>query len=241
MSNSPGNNYFLNNPAPGMNPFIACNRDDSRLYDLNMENEIVGIHASKDLLAYNYEDRSLNDIFSPEYNSGIDTWTGKSKGEFNVPVLRDPFNNLASKYKWALSGLKWAPAMEAVKQLPALWKSYAKEFIGITSVIPAKNKVVINYNRWFADAAYRAELAGKLLLMSTDKGLEEVAKWGPNTWGDSFDNLKYEGKAHEMDVLNRWKNYADDEVFRSFFKDKELIELSEKIFGHIAGTEVLFS
>lgn len=219
---------FLNNCRPNENPFLMCS-DDQRA-------EL----APRDLLIYNYEDRQLNEVFRPDFFDQKTEWFGKSGGAVYVLILRDPFNNFASKYRWAINGTKWTPQMEWVtSELPALWKSYAKEFLGATDVMPAP-KVFINYNRWFTDNQYRGELAARLNLTSAGKGLTEVAGWGPNTWGDSFDNMNYEGRAHEMKVLERWRYFSDDQVFRGLFRDSELRSLSESIFDVIPGTDVLY-
>jgi hypothetical protein len=52
--------------------------------------------------------------------------------------------------------------------------------------------------------------------------------------------MEFEGRANEMKVLERWHHFADDRDFRQLFYDRELLELSEKIFGGIPGTECLF-
>lgn len=240
MSNAQdGNAYLLNHIIPGTNPFETYTAPGSRLWDLNIEEELQGKHKLKDIIIYNYEERELKDIFFLDYGNKMNTWMGESEKEFYILNLRDPFNNLASKYKWMVSGLKWAPTFEMIEQSKNIWKSYAREFVGITSFFPESNKIFLNYNKWFSDISYRDSLAKMLLLHTSDKGLEEVAKWGPNTWGDGFDNMKYDGHANKMDVLNRWRNFSEDELFKSLFKDKELLELSEKIFGYIPETEML--
>jgi len=44
-----------------------------------------------------------------------------------------------------------------------------------------------------------------------------------------------------MKVTERWKNYSDDETYLGLFADKEIIRLSNQIFGSIPGTDVLRS
>lgn len=218
---------FLNNCRPGVDPFLMY--PDQR-----------GELAPGSLLIYNYEDRRLGDAFPSEFLNHKTKWFGARGISMYVLILRDPFNNFASKYRWAINGTKWAPPMEWITDvLPGLWKSYAREFVGLTDLMPTP-KVFINYNRWFADEDYRDQLARQLGLASAGKGLTEVAKWGPNTWGDSFDNMEFEGRANEMKVLERWRHFADDRDFRQLFYDRELLELSEKIFVGIPGTESLF-
>ncbi|MFS8086906.1 MAG: hypothetical protein ACMG6H_14830 [Acidobacteriota bacterium] len=227
-SNSVDAVCFLNNCRPGVNPFLMCT-----------EEQRIELQPRK-VLIYNYEDRQLEEAFPPEFVDHKTEWFGAKGNSIYVLILRDPFNNFASKYRWAINGTKWTPQMEWVTgELPKLWKSYAKEFLGLTNLMP-EPKVFINYNRWFTDEKYRVEIAGRLNLNSAERSLREVAKWGPNTWGDSFDNLDFEGRAHEMKVLERWRHFADDPIFRQLFNDGELLELSERIFGVIPGTEVLY-
>jgi len=216
---------FLNNCSPGVDPFLMCT--EAQRVEL----------AHRKILIYNYEDRPLADAFASGFLLNKTRWFGTQGNSNYVLILRDPFNNFASKYRWAVNGTRWTPQMDwVIHELPELWKSYAREFLGLTHLMPAP-KVFINYNRWFVDPEYREQLSRRLGLVSAEKGLGEVAKWGPNTWGDSFDNLNFEGRAHEMKVLERWRHFAGDPVFRQLFKDRELLELSEDIFGVISGTE----
>jgi hypothetical protein len=38
------------------------------------------------------------------------------------------------------------------------------------------------------------------------------------------------------DFFERWKAVADDENYRELFRDPEMLELSEKLFGELPGT-----
>jgi len=238
MLNLGGNICYLNNCSQQGNPYLCFRVIDSLIGGINIETEKIGNFSRKDLLIYNYEDKILNEIYSKPFINNIEKWVGKSLRKKNIIILRDPFNNFASKYKWAIHGTKWKPSIKKIKYLPTLWKSYAKEFLGKTNHIPGI-KLCVNYNRWFSEPEYRKYLGLELGLATINKGLKEVAKWGPNTWGDSFDNLNYDGRAHEMEVLSRWEFFQDDEIFKSLFKDGDLISLSQKIFGHIPGTDIL--
>lgn len=227
-SNAPGTVCFLNNCRPNIDPFLMCSHD-----------ERIEL-ALKDFLIYNYEDRRLTDVFTQDYPNQKMEWFGQSGSSVYVLVLRDPFNNFASKYRWAINGTRWTPPVEWVTRvLPGLWKSYAKEYLGHTKVLP-EPRVFINYNRWFTDAEYRCEIAKRLGLVAADRGLSEVAKWGPNTWGDSFDNLNFDGRAREMKVLERWRCFASDQTFAQLFRDRELLSFSKEIFGVVPGTEILY-
>ena len=55
--------------------------------------------------------------------------------------------------------------------------------------------------------------------------------------GSSFDDLTYNGKAQEMDVLQRWSSLKDDDEFCDLFRGRDdILYLSEQIFGEMAGT-----
>lgn len=230
LANSSKDHTFLNNCLPSHNPFLNCSKTDSLIQHLEIEKEQQGEFSKKTLLIHNYEDKTPLDVFSPSFSSEREKWLGRSKILNNIIILRDPFNNFASKYRWAKEGTQWQPSLDSLKQLPSKWKIHAKEFLNETNYIQ-ENKICISYNQWFTDETYREELAKKLQLSTIDKGLSEIAKWGPNTWGDSFDNLNYENRANEMRVFDRWKHYKDDPFFISLFEDDELNRLSNTIYG----------
>jgi hypothetical protein len=240
IANSSNEPTFLNNCQPCNNPFLTCSKTDSLTQHLLLEKEQAGFFSKKELLIHNYEDKNPFNVFDPVFYSEREKWLGKSKTQYNVLILRDPFNNFASKYRWTKEGTKWQPSLDSLMQLPAYWKVHAREFLNETNSI-SENKICISYNHWFTDASYREELAQKLHLTTIDKGLSEIAKWGPNTWGDSFDNLTYDNRASEMKVFERWKHYKDDPLFISLFEDPELIELSDKIFGHLVNSRLLLA
>ena len=143
-------------------------------------------------------------------------------------VIRDPFNLFASRYKiWnSLSGIK------DKKTLIEIWKEYAREALGVTSTLNER-KVVVNFNNWFSSVSYRERLSQKLGLEFSDRGLNDISSVGVNS---SFDGVVYQGRAQEMRVLERWKHFENDESFRQFFQDPELLTLSDELFGEITGT-----
>jgi hypothetical protein len=125
-----------------------------------------------------------------------------------------------------------AVTLESFPGIIRRWKEYAREYLGETDYLG--NKLLINYNSWFSNKEYRINLAAKLGLDFDDRGIHEVAKWGPSIRrAESFDGLSFDGQATEMKVLERWKTYQDDPFYQGLFSDKELITLSERIFGAI--------
>jgi len=111
----------------------------------------------------------------------------------------------------------------------ALWKEYAKEFLGFTNYL-SNNKLVINFNKWVVDKEYRRTLAKKLGLNFNDHSMSSVSEYGK---GSSFDGLKFHGQADRMKVLERWKEFESDKFYKSIFHDDEALSLSKEIFGDI--------
>lgn len=240
MVQKKGQHYLLNNCKRG-NPYYTCIKQDSLIpfrtalsRKLFWVTERRGIHAKKDMLIYNFENADPEKIINSNTPEQWRHYVGPSKEKYNVLILRDPFNLFASKLRWA-RGKKFTPKLDDAQQWVDLWIKYAREFVNESDLVP--QKVCISYNKWFSDKAYRRELASKLKLPFTDDGRESVAKWGPTTWGDSFDGLRFEGHATKMKVTERWKKYKDDPFYVNLFRDSELISLSEVIFGKLPGTE----
>jgi hypothetical protein len=232
----PGRGVFLNSCKPGENPYASCYQGDSVVqpagaFDLDRERDPGP--SRKDFLLYNYEDRELSIVFSDAFEAAHDRWLGTSERRFDLLVLRDPWNNLASLLRW-VRGSVHPISPDSVAKAARLWKTYAREILGETTYLRHQPTPVL-YNRWVIDPAYREELAGRLGVPWTDAGRDEVAPWGPTTWGDSFDGLAYDGRAGEMPVLDRWRWCADDPFYRGLF-DGEIEELSARIFGPLPGT-----
>jgi hypothetical protein len=206
-----------------------------------LRQESEGNFSQKDLLIYSYEDQTLEDISDLKFAKKHDIYLGKSLESYDVLILRDPFNCFASRAK------KFAHRFNAVdnpnivtekSQASAkLWISYAKEYLGETHYLKNK-KIPINFNLWTTDQEYRRELASKLNLEFSDAEFDRVKGAGG---GSSFEGLskRYEGST--MKVNERWKLMADHPYMVAMLENKELIAYSNKIFGHIAGTESLGS
>jgi len=254
----PGFVCFLNDVSPKRNPFLTTKSDikynsfigkfrngsiewnkpgDKPLLDL--EREKSGQLSKKDCLIYNYEDRYFKDVFTKDFEKNHDRWVGKSLKRYDILIHRDAFNFFASRLKWMdyhsrdlRNSLNNAENRDI---LINLWKAYAAEYMGETNHL-TNNKIVINYNLWFSSTKYRKSLAKRLQLEFTDKGTGCISDIG---FGSSFDGEKFNGKASEMKVLERWKKFEDNQFYRDIFKDKKLIEISNKIFGEIPGTKKL--
>lgn len=235
-----GRYCFLNNCRANGNPFLTCQRGSSIISNSLLEHswnfwnqEVSGKLSKKGTLLYNYEDQLVSEVASEDFQKHRTQWLGKSLQRTDILIMRDPFNLLASRLKWVSSlGFEFEP-----DKLIKTWKEHAYEFLGETSYL--SNKVTVSYNKWFCDRDYRQRLSSELGLEWNDRGMQQVAKWGPTISGGSFDGLTYDGKAQQMRVLERWKQYVNNQDYFQSFKNEEVFELSKRIFGEIEGTDIL--
>lgn len=235
-----GRHVLLNDCRPGKNPFSHCSVANSIVkgfwgehHYLDWDAEAAGRHAKKGTLIYNFEDQDLRDPRFSLDGGAEENWLGECGDRADLLILRDPFNLFASKLRWA-RGRHLAPSIESLGSLPDLWKIYAREFLGETAHL--SDTVTISYNEWFISREYRDDLGRRLGFVNRDGGLQEIARWGPSTWGDSFDGLRHDGAAQAMKVLERWREYRDDPFYASMFRDPDVAYLSGQIFGELPGT-----
>jgi len=233
---------FLNNVDPLKNPYLTYKDKDLKNineHDFKLDKNKSGKMIKKDYLIYSYEEYPLQEVFDEEFDKNHDKFIGKSLKKIDVLVLRDPYNFFASRIKLEEFGILNSRVHltdeKSKKIVVNLWKEYAKEYLGNTKYLK-NNKMVISYNKWNSDKKYRKFLAKKLKLQFKDLKDENMSKYGP---GSSFDKFKYKGQAYKMKVLERWKVMKDYPFYRSIFEDKELVELSNKIFGNVFDTQVL--
>ncbi len=211
--------FHINHPPAGKNPyqFLYTHFKKPEQYQ-----EAIGNFSKKSLLILSYEDQEIEKICSAKFEKFHDTYVGISASRFDVLILRDPFNLLASRIKSNKSSLTDGTALEAIQ----FWKSYAREFLGETQFL-IHNKLCINFNKWHYDAQYREEIAKHLNLEFTDAGRERVRDYGG---GSSFDGRQLDGQASQLKILNRWELFEDVDWFWNLFKDEELLDYTERIF-----------
>ena len=218
---------FLNNVKPQQSPY--------RFYyahfpEEEFRREAWSNFSEKDCLIYSYEDHELDYIAAQKFERKHDYYVGKTAKRYDVILLRDPFNLLASRLKKGYMTVK-----NPDRSVVDLWISYAREFLGETQHL-TQNKIFINYNLWVSNVEYREQIATKLDLDFSDVGFDHVGGYGG---GSSFDGIAMRGKAASMNVANRWKHFYDNDEFRLLLNNEELLHYSELIFGHIPGTEFL--
>ncbi|QUY44827.1 hypothetical protein [Acaryochloris marina] len=249
----PENHVFINHSRIKENPYRNVYRDQLFLAqhgDLKgwrceniewWEEEARGHFSHKDCLVYSYEDQEIQRVAHPAFETRHNLYLGKSHERIDVIIIRDPFNLLASRLKGnkpreKARNFNLMQVYSHRLNLPELWIEYAKECLGETQHLQ-NNKIVIKYNDWFANAAYRQQIAGQLGLEFSDEGFNEVTRAGGI--GSSFDGTGFNGQVAKMDVLRRWKQFADDPRFRALACTPTLIDYSRKLFGHSPALEPL--
>ena len=229
---------FLNYIDDSKNPFIFFKRKGTltqfpQTYFENscLKCEALGFLKPKEALIYSFEDAYLKDVYSERFLKNIRRWVGKSEKVYNILLIRDPYNLFASrlkreeKYKNRYSLKNPRERKEVIE----IWKQYAREFLGKTDLIP-NPKVFINYNKWAISLDYRKDTARELGIKKySDEAMNQILSIGG---GSSFNEKAHKPPSPE-EIFSRWKKYSDDELFLEIFKDKELVSLSEQIFGKI--------
>ncbi len=231
---------FLNNVSANENPYrykyenLQDNFPEHKWAIEHNRKQAQGNFIKRDCLIYSYEDFSLDKIASDKFEHNHDLYLGKSAIRYDILIIRDPFNLLASRLKTSYKVPDFLSVNSQNKTMIDLWIDYVKEYLGETNYLK-HNKICINYNQWFTDIEYRRQIAEKLQMEFSDAGIDRVSGQGG---GSSFEGKQFDGKATSMDVLNRWQKFCDDPQYKQFF-NQEVFEYSEQIFGNIPGTESL--
>lgn len=133
-------------------------------------------------------------------------------------ILRDPYN-------WLASLLAFGP--RAGLHLYLSW------YIGYANYAINNPSQFISYNQWVLSENYKNELRKRMYLPTLTKevSIKNVASQGG---GSSFDGMRLNGRANEMEVLYRWKSGLQDSNFRSImFDNKEIFrKISIELFDY---------
>jgi len=202
--------------------FIIGNPEARFLNDLNLslDREMSGDLTPKELLVYNAENSSTEEalrIFNSEHKLAS---IGRSKAQFFVVWLRDPFNNFASLCKRARRLLRHSPDSswyrEGVEKLNLCCDLWVDHFEAYRAAADGRSGLVpLVYNRWLADPAVRSELADRFGIGS-QRDVVHTVKWGG---GSSFSDY-FEGQAAptSKELENRWQAVKDLPFFRELFR-----------------------
>ncbi len=210
--------WFLNNCDPNSDPLIQ-RTETSGLPCLPSKQPISG--ENPQVLIHSYEEKKLEEIRSQPRRS--DRWGNDER--FEVIILRDPFNTLASRIE-AVRQQRWYGPLETGVEFNLLWRQYAHEFSGHTKYF--SKCLPISFNRWLADREYRRSIAAVFNRPLNDQTLSHVSDYGK---GSSFDGLSLLGP--QMKVLDRWRKFYDDPGFRRALEDKELLTVAKELFPSV--------
>lgn len=245
-----GEIFYINNALINVNPFRHVYENqvrkakDPSIGGWRTDNierwrrEAVGDFTCKDCLVYSYEDQPMVKLCDRSFEKKHDIYFGKSKVRYDLIILRDPFNLFASRLRasrrdTAESGyIDFMKVKSRAHSLTQLWIEYAREYLNESQYLQ-HIKVPVNYNQWVNNPDYRRQLAESLGLEFTDSGVDDVMT---NGGGSSFEGTELQGKASDMPVLERWKNFRNDSEFKALVQNDTLFTYSEKIFGEISGT-----
>lgn len=225
--------YHYNNRkyyAKISNSWIKYGLVEQKLKEFVPETEDIKtkiLSVDRNLLMMNFE--NLNPAKLPmTTNQYIERFVPVKNAQC-ILVIRDIFNFIASRVKsgreltvedLAENNVRLASTIE-------LWKTYAREYLGITNYLP--QKVSVNFNKWFTDCGYRKNLSKMFCVDREILNWDTVSTYGG---GSSFDNQNI--NASQMKVLERWREYENIAAYRNLFQnDMELVSLSERIFGKI--------
>ena len=217
-----GEVWHLNNIRPHQNPYRNLY---SHYPKPRLAREAWGDFVHKDCLIYSYEDYTFEQINQALVEKKHDLYLGKSAARYDVLIIRDPFNLIASRFKKDMVKIKFNNC-----NLVDLWIAYAREYLGETNNL-SNQKICINYNRWFQDIDYRQQLAKQLNFTFSDAGINNVKQEGG---GSSFDGQLMDGKANQMQTLSRWQHFADNQEYLHLVNNEQLRYYSEKIFGEMS-------
>ncbi|MCB9765347.1 MAG: class I SAM-dependent methyltransferase [Alphaproteobacteria bacterium] len=134
-----------------------------------------------------------------------------------IQVIRDPFNLFASRASKAQDG---APNFRSAPRARHLWLAHADEASGRTSHL-GEDFVLIKYNDWLTDSVYRARVSQQLSFDHSTPLPMRVARFGD---GSSFDGLSFDGRADEMDTLERWRSLIHHKSFLRQLRSPVLLQ-----------------
>lgn len=132
--------------------------------------------------------------------------------------IRDPFNSFASCFYGF--GTVHSHIMQD-------WKALAKKAL-------TDDYHVLLYNEWFKNRQYRQDFCKRTGLKFNDISKNVVPNFGG---GSSFEKMGFREEAEKMRVLERFKTFEKNKTFCDIFlKNKEIVELSDELFGIIECT-----
>lgn len=155
----------------------------------------------------------------------------KARRICNVLVIRDPYNLYASRLRGQLGHLgKVNPTATDYEVFVRKYQDHAKI---IDNSPRSDDWVTISFNEWFTSGNYRKVVRDQLNLSeSAGARHDAVLDYGG---GSSFDGLRFDGKASEMKILDRWREFESDPKMIRILRNKQLARIDRQYFGTIYG------
>lgn len=226
-----GEVFFINDIRTPRTPLTGSRPKTTRCYLTNKDKIFMGNLTSKLVSAEKYTlpvFRNNRKVLIQSYEDfGLSAITeinkqdiGKSEHYYNVIILRDPYNWIASRIKLKQK----IQDISVDNQIIDLWKQYAREFLGETNIL-GEQKVCVNYNKFIIDQNYQKEICDMLGIAHEKMSLDHQLNFG---FGSSFTGLE---KSDPSSYNNRYKNYNNHPIFKMLISDPLVKEYSEKIFN----------
>ncbi len=156
-----------------------------------------------------FEDKRLGRVLEAPLIRRIGTDQQKQ-----LVVIRDPYNLVASRLHRTRRKRNRDTHPRRVAEL---WPDHAGHDESWTRCV---------YNQWFLEESYRRDLADGLGLPICPSLPKRIARAGR---GSSFDGVRYDGRASDMPVLDRWRLFAGDEEFLRYVNHSSFATLSEEL------------
>lgn len=209
--------------------------------DLRVQKKHLLIYSYEDLAELELEDTDFfHSVFQPDFEAKRSHYLKDSQHFFNVFIIRDPFNCLASRIKL----IRTRGSLGGTSDLRLImhdWEMLARVAAQLIAH-PRKNNIVISYNRWVTDIDYRKQLSAQLLGTFCDSSMDKISTFGG---GSSFLSTSSQNNfgagIADLKVFERWQLFKSDPDFLQALADPAILELSEKIFGEIPGTRELLT
>jgi hypothetical protein len=136
----------------------------------------------------------------------------------HVVVLRDPYNWAASRLK---RNFKIAGTPRSKIYMPQLNRFYNKSWF--------QGTVYLNYNKWVMSKPYRIDIAKQIGFKTDGSPYLKVQYHGG---GSSFDGQRFSGRARQMDLFHRYKDYlSDPEYLNLDLWGNTLFKCSKELFN----------
>jgi hypothetical protein len=202
----------------------------------------------------------LGSVFSPVFETRRADYLGPSEHRYDLAIIRDPFNFFASRIQFIRTRGGWG----GIKDLDDIrhdWKKIAR-FALETERGADPQRLAVKFNQWAVDDTYRRHTSERLMGSFSDETMGIVSNFGGGSsfqaspltltravrrWRKLLDPKTYTRIGHyarrlvapplkTQSLFERWAAFSDDADYRSVFRDEEVLQLSEALFGEIPGT-----